>query len=266
MSCHTVMNKRREIDRAMLDSLATWFEARANGYQGPHSFNDWDVAFMLARAERTLNLDPLMADMIRHHLRVAELLEANNRYLERARAAEAESARLKKILDACQWHWPEDDTSEEHCCSSPFEVLESQDLPAGTVAAIARGGIVEIRYCAQLPPDPDGSSDDDFEVDEATKEDAERKIVDELSRRAGQPQCLACAKQLHLGDRYFPDVSGVLCAECAPTYESLIGEPEGHVYMDDEEPRTAEDCRAQFDAHIAAGGKPTDSMATEVLA
>lgn len=41
---------RRRIDCAMLDSLSSWFALRANGYSGPHSFNDLDVADMLARA------------------------------------------------------------------------------------------------------------------------------------------------------------------------------------------------------------------------
>jgi len=126
----------------------------------------------------------------KHSLRVAELLEANNRYLERARAADLEIARLTRSLD-------------------------------------------HLRRQAR--------------------------------RRDDVSTCLACEKEIFAGVRYFPDVGGFLCAECAPTYQSLIDEPESHVHLDDEESRTAEDCRAEFDAHIAAGGKPTDTMATQVL-
>jgi hypothetical protein len=49
MSAKLTEAQRREIDHAMLESLSTWFEMRAKGYAGSHSFNDWDVAFMLAR-------------------------------------------------------------------------------------------------------------------------------------------------------------------------------------------------------------------------
>ncbi|MCX5571449.1 hypothetical protein [Kaistia nematophila] len=201
----------------------------------------------------------------KHSLRVAELLEANNRYLERARAADVENARLKRIIDACDWYWPEDDTSSDSCISYPHEFFSDGHVDPGTVVAISRGGVVETRYYAQLPPAGDSDSDDDFEVDEVTEELARRKVADELARRADYPQCMVCEKQLQKGDRYFPDVNGTQCEECAPTYQQMIDEPLGHVYLDDGEQRAAEDCRAQFDAHIAAGGKPTDSMATEVL-
>jgi hypothetical protein len=120
----------------------------------------------------------------RHSLRVAELLEANNRYLERARAAEAENARLKKIIDACDWYWPEDDTSSDSCISYPHEFFSDGYVDPGTVVAISRGGVVETRYYAQLPPAGDADSDDEFEVDEATEEDAKRKVAEERARRA----------------------------------------------------------------------------------
>ena len=40
---------RRAIDIAMLSSLEMWFLARLNGYRGPHSFNDGDVAELMER-------------------------------------------------------------------------------------------------------------------------------------------------------------------------------------------------------------------------
>jgi hypothetical protein len=194
--------------------------------------------------------------------RQAELLEANNRYLERARSAEAESARLQKIIDGCDWYWLADDS--ELGANEPFEILSESETEPGTVVAISRGGRVETRYYATLPPAEDAESDDDFEVDEATEEAAERKVADELARRAGQPQCIACERQMHTGDRYLPDINGFQCAECAPTYRALIDDNEGFVDSD-ENARTPEQCRAEFEAHIAAGGQPTDSMANRVL-
>jgi hypothetical protein len=56
--------------------------------------------------------------------------------------------------------------------------------PDGSVIAVARGGVVEVTYCAALPPADDADSDDDFWVEEATEEAARQKIADELSRRA----------------------------------------------------------------------------------
>ncbi|HEV7284986.1 MAG TPA: hypothetical protein VGN75_09015, partial [Kaistia sp.] len=183
--------------------------------------------------------------------RQAELLEANNRYLERARTAEAEVARLQKIVDGCDWYWPEDDTSSESCSDYPFEILSNWETEPGAVVAISRGGVVETRYYAQLPPAEDADSDDEFEVNEATEEDAKRKVADELARRAGQPECIACERQMHAGDRYLPDVNGVQCAECAPTYQALIDDNDGFVDSD-ENARTPEQCREEFEAHIVA--------------
>jgi len=78
--------------------------------------------------------------------------------------------------------------------------------------------------------------------------------------------CLACDGTIHPGDRYFPDASGeVMCAGCSPTYQELIDAPEGFV-DGDEEPRTPDECRAEYDAHIAAGGEPSDTMATRIWA
>ena len=42
--------KRRRIDSAMLESLATSFKMRADGLPFMHSFNDTDVAEMLKRS------------------------------------------------------------------------------------------------------------------------------------------------------------------------------------------------------------------------
>ena len=89
--------------------------------------------------------------------------------------------------------------------------------------------------------------------------------------------CLACDDTIHPGDRYFPDASGeVMCAGCSPTYQELIDAPEGFV-DGDEEPRTPDEC-GYTELHErlswtpvrrwlrlrAAGGEPSDTMATRI--
>jgi len=75
--------------------------------------------------------------------------------------------------------------------------------------------------------------------------------------------CLACGKPLDDGAPTYPDVSGTLGEYCAPTYDMLLedGEACAFVDIDSEEPLSVAERRAIYDEHIAAGGKPTDSMA-----
>lgn len=92
---------------------------------------------------------------------------------------------LEKRLASCQWYWPEDDTSSECCSDCPSEVIEGLwDYKYGDVIGISRGGVVETRYHAWLEPADDADSDDNFEVDEATREEAKAKVDTELARRA----------------------------------------------------------------------------------
>lgn len=73
--------------------------------------------------------------------------------------------------------------------------------------------------------------------------------------------CLGCGDPLLDGAPFFRDVNGGgLGVCCAPTYADLLGADAAFVDADDE-PMTAEARRALYDAHIAAGGSPTDSMA-----
>ncbi|TPJ75806.1 hypothetical protein FJ422_30780 [Mesorhizobium sp. B2-6-3] len=76
--------------------------------------------------------------------------------------------------------------------------------------------------------------------------------------------CLACAQPIAAGAPTYPDVSGTLCQECAPTFAMLISDDDGCAFvdLDTEEPMSAGERRALYDAHIAAGGKPDDSMAS----
>ncbi len=71
--------------------------------------------------------------------------------------------------------------------------------------------------------------------------------------------CEACAAPIFPGDQYHAGVD-TLCLECAPTYQSMIDEPEMFVELIDESPSDPEELRAAYDAHIAAGGSPDDKM------
>lgn len=103
-------------------------------------------------------------------------------------ALEADNAELRKKLNGCQWYWPEDDTSEDCCGESAQEIVQNaydwSSKNAGRIVAVARGGIVEVMYCAALPPADDADSDDDFWVEAETEEAAQAMLDAEIARRA----------------------------------------------------------------------------------
>lgn len=74
--------------------------------------------------------------------------------------------------------------------------------------------------------------------------------------------CESCSEPIFVGDRMLGGETP-LCDTCAPTYDRLLSEPE---YFCDSEgvPLTGDAARALYDAHIAAGGRPEDSMAEVV--
>lgn len=78
--------------------------------------------------------------------------------------------------------------------------------------------------------------------------------------------CRGCYRTLDVNDRYYPGIDCVLCVGCAPTFEDLLNEPTSFVERDDDmEPLCREKRQATLDEHVAAGGRPTDSMAMEVV-
>lgn len=89
---------------------------------------------------------------------------------------------------------------------------------------------------------------------------AEIERLDRAAQETAIATCEACGHAIQEGEAYLPSAATPLCAACAPTYQSLIDEPEGFV-DDDGDPLTPEAARALYDAHIAAGGQPTDSIA-----
>ena len=95
-----------------------------------------------------------------------------------------EIERLKAMTDGCDWYWPEDDTSSYACSDGPWQIAENNDTPPGEVFGYSRGGVIETRFYGYLEATPDAGSDDQFEVDEVTREAAEAKIAAELQRRA----------------------------------------------------------------------------------
>ena len=65
--------------------------------------------------------------------------------------------------------------------------------------------------------------------------------------------CEACRAPIFPGDQYHPGETA-LCVEHAPTFQDLLDQPSG--FVED----SPEVLRAEFEAHIAAGGSPDDKM------
>lgn len=72
--------------------------------------------------------------------------------------------------------------------------------------------------------------------------------------------CLACGEGIAEDAPAFPDAGGTLCAKCAPTYADLLN-PNAPFVEDSGEPTPMDTRQAIYDAHIAGGGSPEDSMA-----
>ncbi|MEN6302232.1 MAG: hypothetical protein ABFD96_05865 [Armatimonadia bacterium] len=89
-------------------------------------------------------------------------------------------------------------------------------------------------------------------------------LLDQMSELVGgqEPEiCYACGEPVFEGDpSYRTSEDEVLCAKCAPTYADLTASPDLFLGEDDE-PMTAEEAQRKVDAHLAAGGKLTDSLA-----
>lgn len=75
--------------------------------------------------------------------------------------------------------------------------------------------------------------------------------------------CLACGEPIDDDAPTYPDVSGTLCEACSPTFAALINEAEADYFVDLEDGRPIPQWKRHeiYNAHIAAGGKPSDSMA-----
>lgn len=125
---------------------------------------------------------------------------------------------------------------------------------AAWLAATAKVDEIEAVRAALLAP-----TRDDY--------DAAREALAEVEERTGEPVCTceACAEPVFEGDPWFGGETP-LCGKCAPTYADLLNANElsGFVTLGDDgdyRPMTADEARAIYDLHIAAGGQPSDSMA-----
>jgi hypothetical protein len=138
----------------------------------------------------------------------------------------AESIIPRGILPTDRWHCGVDDRRCSRCGQTPPE----SDVP---ILLWRNDGRDMLRYCEEC-----------------------------LGTRE-QEACLACAEPIAPDAPTYPDVNGgCLCAACAPTYAALLGGDEAFVDMDTLEPMSADQRRAVYDAHIAAGGSAEDSMAS----
>ena len=85
--------------------------------------------------------------------------------------------------------------------------------------------------------------------------------IDELLEYREVQSCEGCSDPIFEGDKTAQESDGVLCENCAPTYEEILKSP-SYFLNADEEPMSGEETKAFCDAHIAAGGVLTDSTAT----
>lgn len=192
------MNK---IEVSISSSRPVWIEADADAFGAVFAgMNDVDQVAVLTAMVEHMRPHRIQWDHISIHLERPENDETRLQFLSvlfseyhdalnshasltaRVAELEAENSDLKKAIGGCQWYWPEGDNSSYNCIDSPFQCLEF--VEAGTVVAVDRGGVVETRYYAALPPADDADSDDEFEVDEAELFVAEEKVAAELARRA----------------------------------------------------------------------------------
>ncbi|KIP99102.1 hypothetical protein RU07_20785 [Agrobacterium tumefaciens] len=85
--------------------------------------------------------------------------------------------------------------------------------------------------------------------------------LDAVDKELGDVECLrckGCRAPIFEGDLYHGGDTP-MCLECAPTYQSLIDEPE--MFLDEERDHADPDrLRAEYDAHLAAGGSPDDKL------
>ena len=73
--------------------------------------------------------------------------------------------------------------------------------------------------------------------------------------------CEGCGAGISEGNPTHPcSDGGVLCKQCAPTYQDMLNHPDSFMNPEDE-PMTAAEAKEIVDAHIAAGGSLSDSMA-----
>jgi hypothetical protein len=93
--------------------------------------------------------------------------------------------------------------------------------------------------------------------------DATEKLAN-ITERVGEPVCWceSCGEPVFEGETYLGGDTP-LCGRngCAPTFADLLNWNESGFIGPDDEPLTIEQRRAIYDAHIADGGKPEDSMA-----
>jgi hypothetical protein len=90
---------------------------------------------------------------------------------------------------------------------------------------------------------------------------AAQEALDEIEERTGVGElCISCSEPLFETEPGLHDSDGGrICEGCSPDYAELLRSPETFTNMD-EEPMTPEQARYIYDAHIAAGGKPTDKF------
>lgn len=202
------------------------------------------------------NVAPLKAENERLKIRVQDLLEANNRYLDRARAAEADlrqSDGLARLHDRIAEVVTEEAADGAACgwrsCTGCHETNEGYSTgfyPHSKVFGCEMGsgccecgglGVVWEHYSAASLAAMAADDDDTLE-------------------------CLGCARQVKPGDKVQDEASGeIFCEACAYTYAEIKAQHDEALASGEYGELTPEGIAGfarEYDAHIAAGGSPDD--------
>lgn len=197
----------------------------------------------------TGNVAPLYAEIERLKNRAWDLLEANNRYLERARAAEAREKEAKEeaayFLARVREAEARRDAAE--LALEPFADVAGEgdeDFPNDTKCTVQMGRSTD--YTLKL-----GDFRRAMQVINAIP-------VDDDETR----ECLGCAHLVKFGDKVQDEASGeIFCETCAYTYADIKAQHDGALATGEYGELTPEGIAAfaeDYAAHVAAGGSPAD--------
>lgn len=201
------------------------------------------------------NVAPLYAEIERLKAREQHLLEANNRYLERARNADAALAKsdgpgglANRIAEvtaeegksgaACWWR----------SCTGCHETEDGYSVgryPRSKVFGCEMGS--GCRECGGLG---------------VVWEHYPASALAAMAAEEDARECLGCAHLIKLGDKVQDEASGeIFCEACAYTYADIKAQHDEALATGDHgelDPESIQAFAEEYAAHLAAGGSPED--------
>lgn len=197
------------------------------------------------------NTAPLYAEIDRLKARVQDLLEANNRYLERARAAEAREheARQEIAYFLGRAREAEERRDAAELALEPFaEVGASEgheDLPNDTKCTVQIGR---------------RSTDHTLTLGDFCRA---TQVINAIPAGDDETrECLGCTHLVKLGDKVQDEASGeIFCEACAYTYADIKANHDqcwATGIFGELDPESIQAFAEEYAAHLAAGGSPDD--------